>query len=349
MYYELSVSSLPLLAQAMSRLGTLYLPGRRGNGTEYVKYERGTEADLETLRTVTSPKNVFFPQVEPLLKFRTDGKKLAMKAEAYADEPTIIFGVRACDVRSFELLDRVFLPPPTDGYYAARREHCTIVALACAEPDENCFCRSFGIDAGRPHGDVSVWKIENVLYWKALTEKGEALTSRLAAAGVLAENRADAAARTEAQAAQTENILSQLPLGEFKVNPKIPADELKTFGSAVWDELSKGCLACCTCTYVCPTCHCYDVRDYDAGNGRVERYRCWDSCMAADFTKMAGGNPRKTKKERFRQRYMHKLVYYPENQDGIFMCVGCGRCLEKCPMSLNIVKVAKALEVTPDV
>ena len=76
----------------------------------------------------------------------------------------------------------------------------------------------------------------------------------------------------------------------------------------------------------------------------IKRFRCWDSCMYSDFTKMAHGNPRLTQKERFRQRFMHKLVYYPENNNGTFGCVGCGRCLASCPISMNIVKVMKKLE-----
>ncbi len=36
---------------------------------------------------------------------------------------------------------------------------------------------------------------------------------------------------------------------------------------------------------------------------------------------------------------MHKLVYFPDNNDGMFGCVGCGRCLAKCPIHMNIVKV----------
>ena len=40
---------------------------------------------------------------------------------------------------------------------------------------------------------------------------------------------------------------------------------------------------------------------------------------------------------------MHKLVYFPMNNDGVFSCVGCGRCVEKCPIHMNIVKVIKAL------
>ena len=87
----------------------------------------------------------------------------------------------------------------------------------------------------------------------------------------------------------------------------------------------------------------YDIRDFKTGSG-VKRFRCWDSCMYSDFTLMASGNPRTSQLERFRQRFMHKLVYFPANNDGIYGCVGCGRCLSKCPISMNIVKVAKCLE-----
>ena len=69
----------------------------------------------------------------------------------------------------------------------------------------------------------------------------------------------------------------------------------------------------------------------------------WDSCMYSDFTKMSAGQPRPTQLERFRQRFMHKLVYFPDNNDGCFGCVGCGRCLAKCPIHMNIVKVIKTL------
>ena len=114
------------------------------------------------------------------------------------------------------------------------------------------------------------------------------------------------------------------------------------FDSPIWEELYKPCLACGTCTFVCPTCQCYDIKDFNTGKG-VVRFRCWDSCMYSNFTKMSAGQPRLTQVERFRQRFMHKLVYYPENNDGMFGCVGCGRCLAKCPISMNIVKVMKTI------
>ena len=93
--------------------------------------------------------------------------------------------------------------------------------------------------------------------------------------------------------------------------------------------------------FVCPTCQCYDIRDFDTGAGGIQRYRCWDSCMYSDFTLMAHGTNRPTQLERFRQRFMHKLVYFPSRNEGLYSCVGCGRCLARCPQSLNIVKVIK--------
>ncbi len=117
---------------------------------------------------------------------------------------------------------------------------------------------------------------------------------------------------------------------------------IQTVDRPEWKQLSESCLGCGTCTFVCPTCQCYDIKEFDSGK-LVRRFRCWDSCMYSDFTKMSAGQPRPTQLERFRQRFMHKLVYFPDNNDGIFGCVGCGRCLAKCPIHMNIVKVVKTL------
>ena len=149
-------------------------------------------------------------------------------------------------------------------------------------------------------------------------------------------------ADVKAQQEKTREIMKKLPLAELKAD-KFGADKTSEFFDAPqWKELSQSCLGCGTCTFVCPTCQCYDIKDYNTGHG-VIRFRCWDSCMYSDFTRMAHGNSRNSQVERFRQRFMHKLVYYPTNNDGLFSCVGCGRCLAKCPISMNIVKVMKTL------
>ena len=136
-------------------------------------------------------------------------------------------------------------------------------------------------------------------------------------------------------------ICDKLPLKDLDLSNWGADAAQKNFDSPIWEQLYHPCLACGTCTFVCPTCQCYDIKDYNTGSG-VQRYRCWDSCMYSDFTMMAHGNNRNSQMQRFRQRFMHKLAYFPANNQGMFSCVGCGRCVEKCPSHLNIVKVIKA-------
>ena len=197
----------------------------------------------------------------------------------------------------------------------------------------NCFCSNFGIDAADPKGDVSAWIVGDEIFFKANTEKGEKL--------VVSLEDTDGKAVETAQK-EIREIVEKLPLKDLKLEG-FDGDHLREiFNDPKWAELSQACLGCGTCTFVCPTCQCYDVRDFDTGSG-IQRYRCWDSCMYSDFTLMAHGTNRPTQVERFRQRFMHKLVYYPSNNEGVYSCVGCGRCLSKCPQGLNIVKVIKAL------
>ncbi len=108
-----------------------------------------------------------------------------------------------------------------------------------------------------------------------------------------------------------------------------------------WEKISLPCLGCGICTYVCPTCHCFDI--VDVGSARDgERYRCWDSCMYSDFTLMASGeNPRSTKRERIRNRYFHKFSTFPSRYETAYACVGCGRCLVHCPGGVEITRIIK--------
>ena len=83
------------------------------------------------------------------------GKQLDLVETRDPAEPFVLFGVRACDARSFAILDRVFLSEPQDTYYAARRAHGTVVTLACTRPEETCFCQAFGVDPVQPQGDTA--------------------------------------------------------------------------------------------------------------------------------------------------------------------------------------------------
>lgn len=336
---KVSKTKLNELFEAISAKQALYLPVDRNDGAaEYKKYESGMTMS-KALNTVRSAKDFFFPQTENLVDFKMEGKNIEVIDVREESEDFVIFGVRACDARSFTILDKVFLADPVDSYYKNRRDHGTVVTMACTRPSETCFCQTFGIDPTAPEGDAACFDDGENIFFKANNEKGQAFIDSIAS--LLEEG--DTAKLDEVQA-KTKTVMEKLPLAKLSTE-NFGGDKLNEyFNSEKWADLSEACLGCGTCTFVCPTCQCYDIKDFNTGHG-IKRFRCWDSCMYSDFTKMAHGNPRLTQVESFRQRFMHKLVYFPANNNGEFGCVGCGRCLSKCPISMNIVKVMKALEV----
>ena len=333
---KIALSKLNDFFAAIAAEEKLYLPVDGEKGADYKVWTEGTVYS-KALNTNRSAKDFFFPQTENLVDFKVNGKTIEIVDNRAETEDFVVFGVRACDARSFSILDKVFLSDPVDSFYAARRAHGTIVTMACTRPGETCFCGAFGIDMTEPAGDVSCWMTADALYLVANTEKGEALLAKVSALTEDTDTAAVDAQKTAVKAIAAKLPLQNLPTDAFKGNVL-----LEKFNSAKWPELSKACLGCGTCTFVCPTCQCYDIFDFDTGHG-IKRARCWDSCMYSDFTKMAHGNSRNSQVERFRQRFMHKLVYFPMNNGGEFGCVGCGRCLSKCPINMNIVKVMKSL------
>jgi heterodisulfide reductase subunit C len=338
--YKIAKENLSALFQKIAGTQDLILPIENRGQVNYGLWTEDANVDIDTLKSVKSPKDAFFPQSENLYTCVRDGKKIEITAEELQKKDFVVFGMKACDIQGVEVLDKVFLAEPVDTFYAARREHGTIVALACNEPEETCFCKVFGIDASDPKADVATWLVDGDLCWKPLTKKGEALTE---AVKELLSDDASKDAAVEAKKADIKSIIEKLPYSNLSLEGWNGDALTEKFNSSVWEELYKPCLACGTCTFVCPTCQCYDIKDYDTGHG-IQRYRCWDSCMYSDFTMMAHGNNRTSQMQRFRQRFMHKLVYFPANNDGMYSCVGCGRCVEKCPSALNIVKVIKAFE-----
>jgi len=334
---KLSLTRLSELFAIIAADRLLYLPVDNSAGqAQYKKWESGVTMS-QALNTVRSAKDFFFPQTENIVDFKMAGKDIELIDSRSKLENFVIFGVRACDARSFSILDKVFLAEPVDTFYQSRREHGTIITLSCTRPEETCFCSVLGIDPGNPEGDISSWIEDGEIYFEAITQKG---TAMLASFLSILEETDEGAVKV--QQMRTKEIMAKLPLGGLDL-PDFNEDELlEKFNSPKWADLSQACLGCGTCTFICPTCQCYDICDFDTGH-EVKRFRCWDSCMYSDFTKMAHGNPRITQTEKFRQRFMHKLIYFPANNNGEYGCVGCGRCLAKCPVSMNIAKVARAL------
>lgn len=321
----------------ISEKSDLFLPILKCGEVNFDKYEKGANVALDTLKTTKSAKDFFFPQSETMMKFKLDGKNIEIEDIRSEKKKFVIFGVKGCDYKSFEILDNVFLQEPTDTFYQLRRDAAVIVTLACNQPETSCFCTNFGIDPSSPKGDATAWIDDKYLYIRSNTKKGQELLDEIS---IVCENALET--EVEQLKQSIKNKTDKLPYKNLDLSIFKEENLNELFDLPEWNELSEACLGCGACTFVCPTCQCFDIRDFKTAKGAI-RFRCWDSCMYKDFTQMAAANPRTTQMQRFRQRFMHKLVYYPSQYGGTFSCVGCGRCVNKCPQRLNIVKVIKKI------
>ena len=333
--YKFELNNLEKVLEKLSGNYPVFMPLEKSGEANYGLWEKGAKTALDKLKTVKSPKDLFFPQSETLMKFKTSTKTISIEDTREEVKPFVLLGVRACDYKAIEVLDKVFLAEPVDTYYKAKRDAGVIVTFACSRPEESCFCKVFDIDATNPLGDATMWIDGETAYIRANTEKGSALIE------VLGLEETDGK-EVEKQQAEVKKIIEKLPFSNLDLSYFKDTELKEIFNRPEWQKLSEACLACGTCTFVCPTCQCFDIRDFKTDKGII-RYRCWDSCMYSDFTQMAHGNNRTTQAQRYRQRFMHKLKYYPEQNGGLYSCVGCGRCVNKCPQRLNIVKVVKTL------
>ena len=294
--------------------------------------EAGEKPLVDFANTKNAPKNFLFPRTETLLKFTRTGKGMVRAGEPEEGVKTLLFGVRPCDARSFALLDMLFDQEKyKDPYYIDKREKTTVVALACVHPPyTTCFCTSVGGNPVSSEGvDLLLTDLGEEYLAEFITPKGRRFCPP-------SEDRPPAKGRKRGK-----RRLRQGAAGE--IASRIPACEIKPildthFEDPFWNTLHQKCLACGACTYLCPTCHCFDISDEVKGNDGI-RIRNWDSCMFPMFTKETSGhNPRPSQKERWRQRVMHKFRYYVDNFNAI-ACVGCGRCVMACPVNLDIRKV----------
>ena len=207
---RIALDKIDSLFDAIAEKQTLYIPVDREDGAaEYKKYESGMKMS-NALNTLRSAKDFFFPQTENLVEFKMEGKQIEVKDIREEYEDFVIFGVRACDARSFTILDKVYLVDPVDSFYKNRRDHGVVVTMACTRPSETCFCSAFGIDPTAPEGDVSCWNDGSYIYFEANTEKGKAFVDSVAS--LLEDGDASSLEKVKDE---TKRILSLLPLSNL--------------------------------------------------------------------------------------------------------------------------------------
>lgn len=302
---------------------------------EYVQVENGDNVTLEFYNSKESPKKIFFPQSEILFSFSKErGREVPKERD---NRQRVVFAMRPCDAAALLILDNVFDGADyKDPYYIEKRKNTVICSLGCNDPRSSCFCTGLGLGPYAKKGsDVFITDLGDDYLLEAVTEKGEQLLSSIA--GLAAAEKSDVDKIEKLKQEAESKIKKQLNLQG--VVEKL--DDI--FNHPVWEQIHEKCLGCGICTYLCPTCHCFDMADETTGRDGC-RVRNWDSCMFGNFTNEASGhNPRPSGKERMRQRIMHKFNYFVKNFDSV-ACVGCGRCFTNCPVKNDIVKAIEKIK-----
>jgi len=328
-------SKIPVLIKDLTMEYEVFAPVKQRGFVSFERVSSGNEACLEFQNTKKPPKEIFLPQTEILFGYKVSKNDVETTESPAVERKMILLGVRPCDARSFVMVDEFFSSEETrDKYYSQKKENATIVGLACNHPLSTCFCTSVG---GSPFGkdgmDLLLSDLGDKYLIEALTEKGENLIEKLP----LFED-----AQTEDNDKATELSKNAQKAISSKVSVEGLSKKLDTmFEDPLWDQIRKKCVNCGVCTYLCPTCCCFDILDEETDDGK--RVRIWDSCQFPLFTAQGSGhNPLPSGREMMRQRIMHKFKYHVDNFGENF-CVGCGRCIRECPVSVDIREIIEKI------
>lgn len=330
--YYLPKTKLNAFVQELQKRHDVFGPVAKGKEFIFAPITKAEDLALHYRTTLLPPKKLLHMPFEVLFAFHEH----QIVETPVPERPQIIFGIHPCDVHAILILDKAYTAEYPDPYYIAKRKNTVLVALNCSEPGENCFCLSLGTGPALKEGyDLLLTDLGQGYLLEAGSPQGKKLVLDLdltpapRVATVEKQKVIDTARRKFQKKLHTQGLHELLE---------------ENFRHPLWEELMHQCLACGSCTMVCPTCFCYNVVDkIDLNLKSGKRQREWDSCMLLEYAQVAlGHNFRKDRDARVKQRIYHKLVYY-EPQFGTLGCVGCGRCIQTCVKKIDITDIISRL------
>lgn len=341
----LKEADLPAFLQALGG-EPFFATVRRQDQITYEKLspEQRGQAALRCPPPVESVKSFFFPARERVAVYGADAGEQA--GDAIGSQ--VIVGARACDLAALHILDQVFLQEETgDPFYGARRRQSALVTVDCVEPGPYCFCNLVG---GQPFVkddfDLNLSPVDSGYVVALGSDKAKEQLGQ--AKALLGPAQPEQLAQREEQRQGAQEVLRRQNEGLTSPVDVPPAAMNKAIQRTVEDAYS--CVECGACSYICPTCHCFFLFDQRGpGTGeQFERHKTWDSCLMANFAKMAGvgglkPTPRAELRSRFENRLRHKFEWMVENLN-VIGCVGCGRCEAACMGGSDVKTLFKELK-----
>ncbi len=318
----------------------VFVPVKDGDFHLFKEYKEGTRPDFTFSNTRLSPKGLVYPQSERMFECPLDQNAegaFILKESPKEFSPQAIVGIRPCDAHGFKIVQLNFDNPQyQDPWWVRRYNATTLIGLGCNEPCPTCFCNAVGHGPfGEAGLDLIMYDLGDRYLVRPLTEKGQKVLYVFGGEAPAQEEikRADAL-KAEAEAKMAA------PFDTAALKAKT---QLDLFYAPYWEDVGFSCINCGTCTYLCPTCWCFDIQD-EVYRHYCDRIRNWDSCMFPLFTLHGSGhNPRDKKFQRVRQRFMHKLKYYVDKYGNGVQCSGCGRCVRYCPVNIDIRYVCQLM------
>ncbi|MCM2322606.1 MAG: 4Fe-4S dicluster domain-containing protein [Oligoflexia bacterium] len=345
--FAVSKEVLMTVIQELGKTHELHGP-RVDRASGQVFFERAGAAEdiaLEAELPSMPPKELFFPQVDRLLKYRYDSAARSVELTRLGQErPKALIGLRPCDLAAIQCLDRFFLGQEyVDEVYRTHRRKSFIVTYTCNEPARQCFCVCFHTGPAAEEGfDLNVTRLASGYLLEAGSEQGRALAVGLGLRPATEEQRMEKERVVERSIALFPEKATGNKAWASRVMNRVTTGFVKP---EVWEEIGKKCFECGGCSYVCPTCSCFNVEDACGAEGECERLRTWDSCSLESYTRMAGDhNPRKLVEDRRNKRFFCKLSYSQSKKYLRPGCVGCGRCVWVCPGDIGLPSVVEQVK-----
>jgi sulfhydrogenase subunit beta (sulfur reductase) len=342
--YLLDKNDVPRFLALLAEGRDLYGPTVHAVSGE-VLFDRAASASdirLDAAIPANTPKFAVFPHYERILDYDRGTKALRIERDDAVRAKALV-GIRACDLTGLLCFDRFFLGQEyVDEVYRDHRRRTIIVAQTCIRPFPQCFCVCTDSGPYAAEGwDVNLTDLGEAYLFETVGEKGRELAAVL---GLPEAGPAEAARRDRAVDASTNLFDEEARENKAWISRAVNRLTTGFVKNETWEYIGAQCFECGACSYVCPSCSCFNIEDAAASPGAADRLRTWDSCSFEGYARMAGEhNPRRPVEDRRNKRFFCKLSYSQSKKYLRPGCVGCGRCARVCPGDIGLPNVVTAI------
>lgn len=336
MSYILTKDKSEAIFKELAKTYTIFAPRRFENAGRFSDTDLIEYGEVKSFDEIVFDTKSTFPMKEVINPIQQTLFYYTQEAfhESLPPKKKILCFGRPCDINAQKIQAKIFdgNGEYTDSYYKRVEDMISYVLMECPQDSDTCFCVSMNTN-----------KTDNYVF--AVSEDASGLKIEIK------DNDFD----TYFNNLDQSDFSVSFP-NENEIKLTIPTIENKQIQNElkkhdVWKQYNSRCISCGACTIGCSTCTCFTTRDfaYSENANAGERRRVSASCQVKGFDQMAMQKEfRDTAGDRLRYRVLHKFHDYDARFHEGHMCVGCGRCSDRCPAYIEITatvnKMAAAIE-----